>query len=150
MRQGRAYANLHTVAHAGGEIRGQVLVTDRAPVSHYHDPEFSWRYEVAPAGLGFIGSRALGPQYQGDMVIGAANPTLLGGQLFHLNLTGNRRQVAVDDPRLADHVADNFFKYDITESESLLFGTGFGVSTGSSRTGRARSSTAATRSWSRR
>src|SRR5262249_23009735 len=34
MRQGRAYANLHTTAHGGGEIRGQILVTDRAPVSH--------------------------------------------------------------------------------------------------------------------
>ncbi len=60
---------------------------------------------------------------------GAANPTLLARQLFHFNFTGNRRQIGVDDPRLADHVADNSFKYDITESESLLFGTGFGVST---------------------
>jgi hypothetical protein len=35
----------------------------------------------------------------------------------------------VEDPRLADHVADNFAKYDITESESLLFGTDFGIGT---------------------
>jgi len=129
LRQGRAYANLHTTAHPGGEIRGQITVTDRAPVSHYQDPEFSWRYEVAPAGLGFISSRALGPQYLGDMVVGAATPTLLGGQLFRFNLTGNRRNIGVSDPRLADHVGDNFFKYDITESESLLFGTGFGIGT---------------------
>jgi len=129
MRQGRAYANLHTTAHPGGEIRGQVIVTDRAPVSHYRDPEFSWKFEIAPAGLGFISSRALGPQYQGDMVTGAATPTLLGGQLFRFNLTGNRRHIAVDDPRLEDRVADNLTKYDITESESLLFGTGFGIGT---------------------
>jgi glucose/arabinose dehydrogenase len=129
MRQGRAYANLHTTAHGGGEIRGQVIVTDRAPVSHYHDPEFSWRFEIAPAGLGFISSSALGPQYRGDMITGAAVPNLLGGQLFHFNLTGNRGKIAVSDPRLEDRVADNFLKYDITESESLLFGTGFGIGT---------------------
>jgi hypothetical protein len=33
----------------------------------------------------------------------------------------------VDDPRLEDRVADNFSKFDGTESESLLFGTNFGV-----------------------
>jgi glucose/arabinose dehydrogenase len=129
IRQGRAYANLHTVAHAGGEIRGHVVITDREPVSRYSDPQFSWRYEIAPAGLGFISGRALGPQYDGDMVVGGATPNLLNGHLFRLNLTGNRRKIGVDDPRLEDRVADNNFKYDITESESLLFGTGFGIST---------------------
>ncbi len=38
------------------------------PGAHYSDPEFSWKFEVAPAGLGFISSRALGPQYEGDMI----------------------------------------------------------------------------------
>jgi glucose/arabinose dehydrogenase len=129
IRQGRTYANLHTTAHPGGEIRGQVMITDRFPVSHYKDPEFSWKYEIAPAGLGFISSRALGPQYLGDMITGGATPILLGGHLFHFNLTGNRDKIAVDDPRLADHVADNLTKYDITESESLLFGSNFGIAT---------------------
>jgi aldose sugar dehydrogenase len=129
MRQGRAYANLHTLAHAGGEIRGQITVTDREPVSHYSDPEFSWKFEVAPAGIGFISSRALGPQYQGDLIVGAARNFLEGGTLFRFNLTGNRRKIAVDDPRLEDRVADNLAKFEITESESLLFGTGFGVGT---------------------
>jgi hypothetical protein len=32
-----------------------------------------------------------------------------------------------DDPRLRDLVADNAAKYDITESETLLFGRNFGV-----------------------
>jgi hypothetical protein len=36
--------------------------------------------------------------------------------------------IAVDDPRLEDRVADNITKYDITESESLLFGRNFGIS----------------------
>ena len=35
----------------------------------------------------------------------------------------------MSDPRLEDRVADNFAKYDITESESLLFGIGFGIGT---------------------
>jgi glucose/arabinose dehydrogenase len=129
IRQQRAYANLHTTAHPGGEVRGQVFVSDREPVSHYSDPEFSWKFEVAPAALGFINSRALGPQYQGDMVTGAARTNLLGGQLFRFNLTGNRQKVGTGDPRLADGVADNLEKFEITESESLLFGTNFGVAT---------------------
>jgi glucose/arabinose dehydrogenase len=129
IRQGRAYANLHTTAFPEGEIRGQVVVTDRRPVSHYSDPEFSWKFEVAPAGLGFISSRALGHKYQGDMIVGAARDLLQGGTLFRLQLTGDRREIAVEDARLHDHVADNLAKFDITESESLLFGTGFGVGT---------------------
>lgn len=129
MRQGRTYANLHTTSFPGGEVRGQITVTDRDPVSHYSDPEFSWKFEVAPAGLGFIGSRALGPQYEGDMIVGAARNFLEGGTLFRLNLTGNGAKIGVEDQRLEDRVADNNGKFDITESESLLFGTGFGVGT---------------------
>jgi glucose/arabinose dehydrogenase len=99
------------------------------PGAHYSDPEFSWKFEVAPAGLGFLASRALGPQYQNDLFMGAARTTLEAGHLFRFNLTGNRRKIAVDDPRLEDRVADNREKFDITESESLLFGTDFGVGT---------------------
>ena len=95
--------------------------------AQYSDPEFSWKFEVAPAGVGFLRGRALGPQYQNDLFIGAARPTLEGGQLWRLNLTGNRRMIAVDDPRLEDRVADNLAKFELTESESLLFGRDFGV-----------------------
>src|SRR4030095_11034425 len=63
------------------------------------------------------------------MIVGAARDFLEGGTLFHFNLTGNRRQIAVGDPRLEDRVAHTLGKFDITESESLLFGTGFGVGT---------------------
>ena len=93
------------------------------------DPEFSWKFEVAPAGIGFMSTRALGPQYQGDLFMGGARTFLAGGHLFRFNLTGNRQKIGVDDPRLDDRVADNLCKFDITESESLLFGTNFGVAT---------------------
>jgi hypothetical protein len=73
--------------------------------------------------------RGIGPQYNGDLFVGAARTTLQGGPLFHFNLAGNRRKTAVDDPRLEDRVADNLDKFDITESESLLFGTNFGIGT---------------------
>jgi glucose/arabinose dehydrogenase len=99
------------------------------PGSHYSDPEFSWKFAVAPAGIGFLSSRALGPQYQNDLFVGAARTFLEGGYLFHFDLTGNRRQIAVDDPRLEDRVADNNDKFDITESESLLIGRNFGIGT---------------------
>jgi glucose/arabinose dehydrogenase len=99
------------------------------PGSSYSAPEFSWKFEVAPAGIGFLDSRTLGPQYRGDLFVAAARTFLEGGHLFRLNLTGNRRKIAVDDPRLADRVADNLNKWEITESESLLFGRNFGVGT---------------------
>jgi aldose sugar dehydrogenase len=81
----------------------------------------------------------IGPQYDGDLFVGAARPFLEGGFLWHFNLTGNRRNIGVDDPRLEDRVADNLNKPSATdpvanaqaiiESESLLFGRNFGVVT---------------------
>jgi glucose/arabinose dehydrogenase len=109
------------------------------PGAHYSDPKFSWKFEVAPAGIGFMNGGALGPQYDGDLFVGAARPFLEGGFLWHFNLTGNRQKIGVDDPRLEDRVADNLDKPSATdpaanaraavESESLLFGRNFGVST---------------------
>jgi glucose/arabinose dehydrogenase len=99
------------------------------PGAHYSDPEFSWKWEVAPGGLGFMAGQALGPQFAGDLFLGAATANLDGGYLFHFNLTGNGKKIAVDDPRLGDRVADNLAKHEITESESLLFGQNFGIVT---------------------
>jgi glucose/arabinose dehydrogenase len=99
------------------------------PGATYSDPEFSWKWEVAPGGIGFVHGRALGPQFQNDLFMGAATANLEGGYLFHFNLTGNRRMIGVDDPRLEDRVADNLDKHEITESESLLIGRDFGVIT---------------------
>jgi glucose/arabinose dehydrogenase len=99
------------------------------PGSHYSDPEFSWKHVLAPAAIGFLNSRELGPQFFGDLFVGFSVPEPLGGPLFRFNLTGNRRKIGVDDPRLEDRVADNTDFHDMTESESLLIGRDFGVIT---------------------
>jgi glucose/arabinose dehydrogenase len=114
------------IADTPGEALGRLFVL---PGSHYSDPEFSWKWAVPPAAIGFVGGRGLGPQFEGDLFVGAATPATVGGYLFRFNLTGNRRAIAVDDPRLEDRVADNNAKNDITESESLLIGRDFGVTT---------------------
>jgi hypothetical protein len=57
--------------------------------------------------IGFHDGRALGPQYDGDLFVGLSTPAVLDGALFRFNLTGNRRSIAVDDPRLDDRVADD-------------------------------------------
>jgi glucose/arabinose dehydrogenase len=99
------------------------------PGAHYSAPELSWKFEVAPGGIGFVDGLGLGAQFQGDLFMGGARNFLEGGHLFHFNLTGNRARIGVDDPRLEDRVADNNHKFDITESESLLIGRDFGVVT---------------------
>jgi aldose sugar dehydrogenase len=99
------------------------------PGAHYADPVLSWRYSVEPGGLGFLNSAALGSTYEGNLFVGGARDFLEDGHLFRMPLTPDRRMIAVTDPRLDDLVADNVDKWDITESESLLFGRGFGVIT---------------------
>jgi glucose/arabinose dehydrogenase len=99
------------------------------PGAHYSAPEFSWKFEVAPGAIGFVAGQGLGPQFEGDLFVAGARPFLEDGHLFHFNLTGNRRAIATDDPRLEDRVADNLLKWEITESESLLIGRNFGVGT---------------------
>ncbi|HET9344828.1 MAG TPA: PQQ-dependent sugar dehydrogenase [Candidatus Limnocylindrales bacterium] len=99
------------------------------PGSHYNDPEFSWKHVIAPAAIGFVGGSGLGRQYRGDLLVGMSVPIPDDGVLLRFNLTGNRTKIGVDDPRLEDRVADNIAPNDLTESESLLFGTGFGIVT---------------------
>jgi glucose/arabinose dehydrogenase len=99
------------------------------PGSHYNDPEFSWKYVLAPAAIGFVSGRGIGPQFEGDLIVGFSTLDTLGGPLFRFNLTGNRRKIGVDDPRLEDRVADNLTFHEMTESESLLMGQDFGIVT---------------------
>ena len=107
------------------------------PGSHYSDPQFSWKYEVPPAGMGFMRGGSLGKQYDGNLFVasgiasapasGVPGAKPLGGQLFRFKLASDRSDLRFNDPRLNDRVADNLDKRDTTESESLLFGFGFGI-----------------------
>ncbi len=99
------------------------------PGATYQDPVFSWKYEVAPGGIGFLNSRALGPSFQGDLFVGAAIPALEGGYLFHFNLSDDREGFEFGNSRLRDGVADNRDKHEITESRGLLIGRNFGSGT---------------------
>ena len=109
------------------------------PGAHYSDPELSWKYEVPPAGIGFMRGDGLGAKYDGDLFLGAARvgvrpstvpgAKVVSGHVFRLQLAPGRRTLRFDDPRLADKVADNLDKHDLTESESLLFGSDFGIGT---------------------
>jgi glucose/arabinose dehydrogenase len=99
------------------------------PGSQYSDPEFSWKHVLAPAGIGFMDGRGIGRKFSGDLFVGFSVPEPLGGPLFRFRLSGNRRRLDFDDRRLADRVADNLTFHDMTESESLLIGTNFGIVT---------------------
>jgi hypothetical protein len=86
-----------------------------------------------------MNGRGIGPQYDGNLFVGAARPFLEGGFLWRFRMTGNRRNIGVDDPLLEDRVADNLNKpapgdpvanaQALVESESLLFGRDFGMVT---------------------
>jgi glucose/arabinose dehydrogenase len=124
------------------------------PGATYQDPQLSWRYSIPPSGLGFVNGNGLGAAYAGTLWSGEARPTditggatgtFAGGALMVMRLTSNRQSLDLSaDPRLADRVADNGiaypipfgtpagtagYKFDGTESESLLIGQGFGVAT---------------------
>ena len=97
--------------------------------ANYSDPEFSWKYVLAPAAIGFVNTRSYGQALFGDLLVGFSLPEPLGGPLFRLPVSGDRRGFRFGDPRLADLVADNLEPLEMTESESLLVGRDFGVIT---------------------
>ena len=99
------------------------------PGAQYLDPEFSWKYAVAPSPIGFVDGKGLGSQFEGDLLVGASRTTLLNGFLFRFRLNVDRQHFVFSDPRLADRIADNLDKFDQTESESLVIGKDFGVTT---------------------
>jgi glucose/arabinose dehydrogenase len=114
--------------HMAATVQEALAGLVHLPGSHYTDPEFSWKYGVPPAGLGFLEGNGLGEEYANSMFVGAASRTGVG-QVLRFRLTTNRKHIASDDPRLADRVADNTMKFDMTESESLVFGENFGIIT---------------------
>ena len=101
------------------------------PGSHPRDPEFSWKYVVPPAGLGFVEGTGLGAQYDGDLIVGSAVArTANRGHLYRFRLNGGRNRFMFDDDRLKDKVADNVATDDFTsEGDEILFGTNFGIVT---------------------
>ncbi len=82
----------------------------------YSDPEFTWQQTVAPTGLDFLDSSALGAAYQNDLFVGDYN----NGNLYHFDLNENRTQLVLGGG-LADKALDPG-----DEVDDILFGTGFG------------------------
>ncbi len=101
------------------------------PGATYTDPLLSWKFEVAPAGLGFIEGPALGAEVDGDLVIGGARDFLMQGHLYRFKLTEDRMDLDLSsNPELdASRVIQDLDKWDLTGSENFLFGEGFGITT---------------------
>ena len=94
------------------------------PGSHYSDPEYSWVHVLAPAAIGFLNSRALGPQFFGDLFVGfSVNDDPLGGGLMAFQLTDRRRRIA------GRRVADNATFHDPRANRNHIVGLDFGIVT---------------------
>jgi len=113
------------IANSADQARSRLFVL---PGSHYEGPEFSWKWAVAPAAIGFTGT-GLGPQHAGNLFVGAADPDLDGGYLFEFTFDASRQHFAFSDTRLNDRVDDNDYKFDEGNSGSLVAGKNFGVVT---------------------
>jgi hypothetical protein len=48
------------------------------PGPHYSEPECSWKYVLAPGGLGFMDGKGLGSKFRDDMFLGFAVSLPLG------------------------------------------------------------------------
>ena len=101
----------------------------KVPGSVYSDPEFSFRYVLAPAGIGFLQSDNLGRRYRGDLFVGFATFEPQGGPIYRFNLSQDRKSLSFQDSRLNDKVMDNLTFHSTEEGESLVFGTNFGIVT---------------------
>jgi len=103
------------------------------PGAKYSDPELSWKYESGPSGTTFVAGSALGAANAGTLWIGSSRSFQQvggnGGSLYRFKLSRDRKKIDVADPRLAERVADNLGKFEGTESESLVVGRGFGITT---------------------
>jgi len=113
------------IANSPGEARDRLFVL---PGSHYEDPEFSWKWAVAPAAIGFAGS-ALGPKHAGNLFVGESRTFLDEGYLFEFNFDTSRRHFSFSDPGLKDGIDNNDYKFDEGQSESLVAGKNFGIVT---------------------
>src|SRR4030095_3954294 len=78
-------------AYSGSLARARMFML---PGAVYVDPEFSWKYEIGPAGTTFVTGDALGPEYNGTLWMGSARSFQQvggnGGSLYRIKLTANR------------------------------------------------------------
>jgi uncharacterized protein (TIGR03118 family) len=100
---------------------------------------FSVRAEFPPAGLGFMTSTALGPEYQNLLFEGGARDLATsGGQelhdgalfVFHLNADRTGLDFGGDpNVRTSDNVFQNVRDFDLNGDTSFLLGEHFGIGT---------------------
>jgi glucose/arabinose dehydrogenase len=102
------------LAERAGDIEEDLVDFDGR--GSYSDPEFTWQQTVAPTGLDFLDSSALGATYQNDLFVGDYN----NGNLYHFDLNADRTQLVLGGD-LADRALDPG-----DEVDDILFGTGFG------------------------
>ena len=98
------------------------------PGAHYDEPEFSWRWAIAPAAIGFAGN-GLGSSHADNLFVGGARTFLEEGYLLEFKFDSTRQHFAFTDPGLGDLVDDNDYKFDEGESEPLIAGDNFGIVT---------------------
>jgi len=113
------------IADSGGQARDRLFVL---PGSHYDDPEFSWKWAVAPAAIGFAGT-GLGTQHTGSLFVGASRTFLAEGYLFEFKFDNSRQHFAFSTSALKDGVDNNDYKFDEGQSGSLIAGKNFGIVT---------------------
>jgi aldose sugar dehydrogenase len=104
------------LAERAGDLDIEEELVDFDGRGRYSDPEFTWQQTVAPTGLDFLDSSALGTTYQNDLFVGDYN----NGNLYHFDLNGDRTQLVLGGD-LADRALDPG-----DEVDDILFGTGFG------------------------
>jgi glucose/arabinose dehydrogenase len=110
------WADVSGLAEREGELDIEEDLVDFDGRGRYSDPELTWQETVAPTGLDFLNSSALGAAYQNDLFVGDYN----NGNLYHFELNENRTELVLGGG-LADRAVDPGDGMD-----DILFGTGFG------------------------
>ncbi|HXK32562.1 MAG TPA: PQQ-dependent sugar dehydrogenase [Dehalococcoidia bacterium] len=94
------------------------------PGSQFVEPEITWKYAVAPAGMHFIEGDALGAEYAGDLLVGDVNT----GTIWRFDVAPDGSSLQLSGP-LADGVIDNTSEDLTAEGQDNVFGSGFFVGT---------------------
>jgi glucose/arabinose dehydrogenase len=94
------------------------------PGATYVPPQFTFKYAVAPAGLGFVDGTALGADHDGSLLMGDVNT----GSIYEFHLTDDRMSLDLQGG-LADGVNDNTPDDSVGEMADSLFATGIFVAT---------------------